>query len=69
MADAGVILDDPQEEAEQPKEIEVSKKAKQFKDYSVKALKKLLDQALAKEDYERAAKIRDEIQRKEGSTE
>lgn len=71
MADAGVILDDPEEDSDEaaPKQVEVTKKAKHFKDYSVKALKKLLDQALAKEDYEKAAKIRDEIQRKEESTE
>ena len=70
MSDAGVILDEPQEEeADRPREVEVTKKAKQFSEYSVKALKKLLEQALAKEDYEKAAKIRDEIQKKEGSTE
>ena len=68
MADAGVILDDPQE-GDTTKRAEVGKKVKHYKEYSVKALKKLLEQALVKEDYEKAAKIRDEIQRKEGSTE
>ncbi len=66
MADAGVILDDPLEEVDKPKQKGAVKKLKHFKEYSVKALKKLLEQALAKEDYEKAAKIRDEIQRKEG---
>ena len=69
MSDAGVVLDDPLEEEATPKKKAPPKKLKHFKEYSVKALKKLLEQALAKEDYEKAAKIRDEIQRKEESTE
>jgi protein-arginine kinase activator protein McsA len=32
-----------------------------LKDYSIEKLKKMLEEAIEKEDYEKAAKIRDEI--------
>ena len=35
-----------------------------LKDISMDKLKKLLDEAIGQEDYERAAKIRDEINRR-----
>ena len=40
------------------------KNTKEFKDLSVEKLQELLDVALKKEDYEEAAKIRDEINKR-----
>lgn len=74
MEQAGVLLEEG-EEGEVPKEKQkpVTKrkpKSDRFEDMSIDALTKLLDDVLAKEDYEKAAKIRDEInKRNEGSSE
>jgi bifunctional DNase/RNase len=77
---AGVILEDSEEEgeeqqtpAEKPKATS-SKKSKRKKatagntlsSYTADELTKMLEEVLADEDYERAAKIRDEITRREG---
>jgi len=78
---AGVILEDSDEEggadeitpAEKPKATS-SKKGKRKKavagntlsSYTADELTKMLEEVLADEDYERAAKIRDEITRREG---
>lgn len=77
---AGVILEDSEEEggkeqsaADKPKATS-SKKSKRKKSisgntlssYTQDELTKMLEEVLADEDYERAAKIRDEIQRREG---
>ena len=43
------------------KKKESSKKGDDFKSYSVDKLNELLKDAIEKEDYERAAKIRDEL--------
>ena len=40
----------------------------QLSSYSIKDLQTMLDETLANENYERAAKIRDEIQRREGKS-
>jgi len=66
MEAAGVILDDSDmkiapdeiEKKEKPKE---KVKAKSIEQLSEKALGSLLQKALAKEDYEKAAEIRDEL--------
>ena len=74
---AGIILNSPSMETD--KEVSVAKvertaqdpdkvKGSQASDYSrfsLAELKKLLDQAVEAEDYERAAKLRDEISKKE----
>ena len=78
---AGVILEDGEEEADSEKQTPAekpkatsSKKSKRkravsgntLSSYTVEELTKMLEEVLADEDYERAAKIRDEIQRREG---
>nr|WP_155206877.1 bifunctional nuclease family protein [Xanthovirga aplysinae] len=76
MSEAGIVLTDEVEEEEKaekevPKKTEkkhVSRQGKplseQLKDFSLDQLKRMLDEALAKEDYERAALIRDEMNRR-----
>jgi bifunctional DNase/RNase len=73
LAEAGIVLtDEADEEAEQKKsepktkaKKEVAtKKAEDFKNYSVERLNELLKDAIDKEDYERAAKIRDELSKR-----
>jgi bifunctional DNase/RNase len=73
MTDAGIILTDETEEepsdltADITKEEKKSKKPsedKPLKDYSYDKLKEMLNTALEDEDYEKAAKIRDELNRR-----
>jgi bifunctional DNase/RNase len=73
MSEAGIVLSDEAEEEEQkeitpapPHKQEKSKssKEKSLKDFPFEKLKQLLDEAISKEDYERAAKIRDEMNRR-----
>ncbi|HMQ07921.1 MAG TPA: bifunctional nuclease family protein [Saprospiraceae bacterium] len=62
MEEAGVVLE---ESSEKPKRRR--KKGTEPEDYgslSTQALQNLLDEVLSKEDYEKAAKIRDEINRR-----
>jgi uncharacterized protein len=71
LAEAGIVLTDQEEEEEkvetkqEPKpktKKEPGKKGSEdYKNYSVDKLKELLKEALDKEDYEKAAKIRDEL--------
>jgi len=63
MDSAGVVLDEPNEESSTKTKKEPSKK-KNLSQYSVQALNKMLDDVLQSEDYEKAAKIRDEINRR-----
>ena len=60
MDEAGVTIDNAAAELNAPT------KKKELGSYSDQELGQLLEDALAKEDYERAARIRDEIQRREG---
>jgi hypothetical protein len=72
MSEAGIVLSEEAEEEEhkenlppQPKhEKSKSSKEKSLKDFPYEKLKQLLDEAITKEDYERAAKIRDEMNRR-----
>ena len=73
MTDAGIILteesdDEPSELAsEKPHEEQKPKPSssdKPLKDYSYDKLKEMLNEALEQEDYEKAAKIRDELNRR-----
>ncbi len=70
LSEAGIVLTEPEEdESLVSKEEEAKKPAKktsleQLKDISTEQLKTMLDEALEKEDYERAAKIRDELNRR-----
>ncbi len=73
LAEAGIVLTDEEEEEDkeeksdsktEPKvkvKKESSKKGDDYKSYSIEKLNELLKAALDKEDYERAAKIRDEL--------
>jgi bifunctional DNase/RNase len=73
LAEAGIVLTDQEDEEEhtaskpEPKakvKKETSKKAsggEDYKHYSIEKLNDLLKDAIEKEDYERAAKIRDEL--------
>jgi len=73
LAEAGIVLTDEEEEEEKEKaepkaeqKVKVKKETSKkggddFKSYSVDKLNDLLKDAIEKEDYERAAKIRDEL--------
>jgi uncharacterized protein len=72
LAEAGIVLTDETEEDVEPKveaksksKKEVaSKKADDLKNFSVERLNELLKEAIDKEDYEKAAKIRDELSKR-----
>ncbi|MFM9840801.1 MAG: bifunctional nuclease domain-containing protein [Cyclobacteriaceae bacterium] len=71
LAEAGIVLTDQDEDEEKvetkqepkakAKKENVKKSSEDYKNYNVDKLKELLKDALDKEDYERAAKIRDEL--------
>lgn len=66
LAEAGIILTDEEElldeESEEP--LLVSKSDDRLQDFSLEKLNEMLDEALNAEDYERAASIRDEINKR-----
>lgn len=72
LSEAGIILSDLEDEEEENEEMTVkstsssaSPSAKEsLSQTSVEELNKLLNEALEKEDYERAAKIRDELNKR-----
>lgn len=68
LSEAGIVLTDEEGEKETTTAKSESKKNKplreQLKDMSTDRLKTMLDEALKQEDYERAAKIRDEMNRR-----
>lgn len=68
LSEAGIILTDEEEILDENEEKVVVEKEKpateRLQDYSLDKLKELLDDALGNEDYEKAAKIRDEINRR-----
>ncbi len=68
LSEAGIVLTDESEEEEAEPAKETVKKSKPesepLKDLTNDKLNKLLEDALAKEDYEKAAKIRDEMNRR-----
>jgi bifunctional DNase/RNase len=68
LAEAGIVLtDEAEEEKAEQEKVEPQRAKKEsgrkddFKNFSVERLKELLKEAIDKEDYERAAKIRDEL--------
>ena len=73
LAEAGIVLTDQEEEEEKEKTVPKaeqktkvkkepsSKKSEDFKSFTTDKLRDLLKDAIDKEDYERAAKIRDEL--------
>jgi bifunctional DNase/RNase len=73
LAEAGIVLTDEAEEEGQEAKAEpkskakkevVTKKGEDLKNFSVERLNELLKDAIDKEDYERAAKIRDELSKR-----
>ncbi len=68
LSEAGIVLTDEGEEEQGLKSemVKPSRKKKEgsLKDYSVDKLNELLKEAIDNEDYERAAKIRDELNRR-----
>lgn len=73
LAEAGIVLTDEAEEEKAEPKPEAKVKAKKesaggkkddFKNYTVEKLNDLLKDAIDKEDYERAAKIRDELSKR-----
>jgi len=72
LAEAGIVLTDEEEEEEKVEpqvesKVKVKKEKKggdDYKNYSVDKLNELLKDAIDKEDYERAAKIRDELSKR-----
>jgi bifunctional DNase/RNase len=76
LTEAGIVLTDQEEEEEKEKseakpepktrtkKESVKKAGDDFKNYSLEKLNELLKEAIDKEDYERAAKIRDELSRR-----
>ncbi|MCC6752756.1 MAG: bifunctional nuclease family protein [Saprospiraceae bacterium] len=63
MEAAGVVLDESEEEAVQKVE-KKEEPSKPFSNYSVQELEALLQKVLEEENYEKAARIRDEINRR-----
>lgn len=74
LAEAGIVLTDEEEEEEKDEKEkeekpeskvkvkkEAAKKGDDYKSYTVEKLNELLKAAIEKEDYEKAAKIRDEL--------
>ena len=66
LSEAGIILTDEEEVAEEMEDMVVSEKPKgeRLQDYTTDKLQKMLDEALGNEDYEKAAKIRDEMNKR-----
>ncbi len=75
LTEAGIVLTDEEEDDEKEKsetkqeakvksKKEIPKKGDDFKNHSQEKLKELLKDAIAKEDYERAAKLRDELNKR-----
>ncbi|MBX2962880.1 MAG: bifunctional nuclease family protein [Cyclobacteriaceae bacterium] len=71
LAEAGIVLTDEQEEEEpkvepkgRAKKESVYRKVEDLKNYSVDKLNEILKDAIDKEDYERAAKVRDELSKR-----
>lgn len=68
LKDAGVVLegDDEDHDSDMPEE-EFPEKELGLSDYTIKELQQLLEDVLSEEDYEKAAEIRDELNRRKAS--
>lgn len=65
LAEAGIILTDEEDAEEMDEQMTVEKPdSEQIQEYSLDRLRALLDEALHNEDYEKAAKLRDEMNRR-----
>ena len=69
MEKAGIVIKDNEYDENLMPDVDKmegkTKVAENFKDHSLKELKNKMDEAIKKEDYERAAAIRDEIDKRE----
>lgn len=65
MEQAGVVLDDAEEERIVTPKVAAKQTDNPLPTYSTEALNNLLDEVLKNEDYERAAEIRDELKNRE----
>jgi bifunctional DNase/RNase len=63
---AGVVLEEPEEGVPAPRKAPARKSQSSLTSYPTEELSKMLEEVLGKEDYEQAAKIRDEINRRRG---
>ena len=65
LAEAGIILTDEEDAEDMDERMTVEKSDRErIQDYSLDDLRALLDEALYHEDYEKAAKLRDEMNRR-----
>ena len=66
LSEAGIILTDDDEILEEEMEVTLEEEPKgdRLQDFSMEKLNEMLDEALNDEDYERAAKIRDELNKR-----
>ena len=66
LSEAGIVLTDDEEilEEDAAEPVVVEKEGERLQDFSVDKLNEMLNEALAAEDYEKAAKIRDEINKR-----
>jgi uncharacterized protein len=72
MEEAGILLTEEESEEKEPEfktetaktESQTKPRSERLKDYSIDKLKKMLDEALEREDYENAARIRDEMNKR-----
>jgi bifunctional DNase/RNase len=64
---AGVVLENPEQEQAEAEPAQSPEKESSLSRLPVEDLEKLLEEALAREDYEKAAEIRDEINRRKSS--
>lgn len=64
MEAAGVVLDDSENDKLMKSEVKTGSSKNNLENYSLKALEKMLADVLQDEDYEKAAKIRDEINKR-----
>jgi bifunctional DNase/RNase len=64
MSAAGIIVDDKKEKAARKKSAPKETVKNDYGQYPIAELKELLQKAVDKEDYEKASKIRDEINRR-----
>jgi len=71
LSEAGIIINEDEEEnateeSTTDAEVEAPKTVSSLGEFTTEQLNQLLDEALEEEDYEKAARIRDEIQKREG---
>ncbi|MCH2044615.1 MAG: bifunctional nuclease family protein [Saprospiraceae bacterium] len=64
LEQAGIILEEETEKEVQKAKQRRQKKEKTIDDYSTEELQRMLEEALENEDYEKAAKLRDEINKR-----